>query len=203
VVESDAVRSNHRGKERRVRRLAFIVALCAAALSITSFATAAGGKLRCFADSPASCVLSSATAATLDTTGGGDAGVFLTNGKSTNGTSLQNVDFSFAYSCSTATDFTSCVGGGAPRWAIPIDTNGNSKTTEGYAALDANGCGDTGTVNTALATCAVNFLSVDYANWDAFAAAHPTYTISSALPFVISDAQTSGPIHISNVRVTK
>src|SRR6266852_2875183 len=124
-----------------MRRLIFVVAASAAlALFVVTMATAAGGKLRCFADSPATCTLNSATSATLDTTAGGDAGVFLTNGKSTNGVPLANAGFSFTYFCANTLSLTSCISGGAPRWSIPINTDGNSKTTEGYAFLDAQGC---------------------------------------------------------------
>jgi len=113
--------------------------------------------------------------------------------------------------CANTTNIASCTGGGAPRWAIPISTDGNSKTTEGYAALDGAGClrggtalsGGALTVSTTLATCPVNFQSVDYVNWDAFAAANATFTISSALPFVISDVPTAEAQIVSNVVVTK
>ncbi|MEO7234919.1 MAG: hypothetical protein ABIW80_06050, partial [Lapillicoccus sp.] len=44
-----------------------------------------------------------------------------------------------------------------------------------------------GTVSTTSATCIVYFGDLAYANWDAFAAANPTYTISRNLPFVIVD----------------
>ena len=188
-----------------------VAASAALALFVVTMATAAGGKLRCFADSPATCTLNSATSATLDTTAGGDAGVFLTNGKSTNGVPLANAGFSFTYFCANTLSLTSCISGGAPRWSIPINTDGNSKTTEGYAFLDAQGCLNNGTqpsggaltVSTMAATCPVNFQSVDYANWATFAADNPTYTISAALPFVIADVVTGGQIIVSNVNVTK
>jgi hypothetical protein len=188
-----------------MRSTFFVVAVVAAALSITSFATAAGGKLRCFADSPAMCTLNSATSATLNTTSGGDAGVYLTNGKSTGGASLASADYSFNYFCSNTTDLTSCVGGGAPRWSIPINTGGDPKDTQQvYAFLDANGCGDDGVVSTTEADCAVTLnTGGSWANWDAFAAANPTFTIASALPFVISDVPTGGQIIVSNLNSTK
>ena len=184
-----------------MKRLAFLVALVAAALSITSLATAAGGKLRCFADGSATCTLNSDGSATITGADMG-AGVYLTNGKSTGGFALASVDYSFTYSCAGPSDTTSCVGGGAPRWSIPISTDGNSKA-EGYAFLDANGCGDSGLVSTTEANCAVTFQGVTYANWDAFAAANPTYTIASALPFVVADVPTGGPITVSDVNSTK
>ena len=194
------------------RRAFLIAALAVAVVSITAVtANAAGGKLRCFADAPATCVLNSSTSATLDTTLGGDAGVYLSNGMATQGRPLSQVDFSFTYFCANTLDLTSCISGGAPRWSIPISTDGDKKTTEGYAFLDAQGCLNNGTqpsggaltVSTTVATCPVNFQGVDYANWDAFAAANPTYTIASALPFVISDVVTGGPIIVFDVNSTK
>lgn len=188
-----------------MKRLIFAAALVVAALSITSFATAAGGKLKCFADSPATCTLNSATSATIDTTLGGDAGVYLTNGKGTNGTPLAHADFSFTYFCATTTDYTTCTGGGAVRWSIPINTGGDTKDTKQvYAFLDAANCGYTGSVSTNDLNCPV-FLNIggSWANWDAFAAANPTYTIASALPFVISDVTTARAAIVSNVNSTK
>src|SRR4029077_3850225 len=83
------------------------------------------------------------------------------------------------------------VQGGAPRWSIPIDTTGD-KGQDGYAFLDAAGCGarvgttDTVTVSTANKDCHVNFLGVDYPNWAAFAAAYPTGKVAKKnIPFII------------------
>lgn len=189
-----------------MKRFVFAAALVVAAIGMTSVAAfAGGGKLRCFADSPATCTLNSATSATLDTTNGGDAGVYLTNGKSTAGSDLASVDFSFTYFCANTTDYASCVGGGAPRWSIPINTGGDTKdTNQVYAFLDANGCGDDGTVSTTEADCSVTLnTGGSWANWDAFAQANPTYTIASALPFVIADVATGGQIIVSDVNSAK
>jgi hypothetical protein len=99
------------------------------------------------------------------------------------------------------------VGGGAPRWSIPIDTDGHKNTTEGYAFLDAAGCGavngtnDSGqatVVSTKNDACHVNFQSADYANWTTFAAVHPNYRTSKDVPFVIAD--TPGDYFVSVVR---
>ena len=188
-----------------MKRLVLTAALVVAVISMTAVAAfAGGGKLKCFADSPATCTLNSAVSATIDTTRGGDAGVYLTNGKSMNGALLASVDFSFTYFCANTTDLTACTGGGAARWSIPISTDGNTKTTESYAFIDAASCGNTGTVSTTLASCPV-FLNTggSWANWDAFAAANPTYTISSALPFIISDVQTASAAIVSNVNAAK
>lgn len=184
-----------------MRRGLLLVVILGASLSITALANATGGKLRCFADAPATCTLNSSTSATLDTTQGGDAGVYLSNGKATGGTPVANAGFSFQYFCSDTTNYTSCVGGGAPRWSIPINVGNDPKDTQQvYAFLDANGCGDDGTVSTAEADCAVTLnIGGSYPNWAAFAAANPTYTIASALPFVISDVTTGGQIIVNNL----
>lgn len=194
--------------------IAVMLAVAATVLAAAGSASgdAGGGKLRCFADAPAVCTLNSgAASATIDATAGGDAGVYLSNGKSLNGTPLANADFSFTYFCGDTTDITSCTGGGIPRWSIPISTDGNSKTTEGYAFIDganclANGTPTSGgalTVSTTVATCPVFFGSAEYPNWDAFAAANPSYTISGDVPFVISDGSTASPQIVSNVIATK
>src|SRR4051812_27686686 len=82
------------------------------------------------------------------------------------------------------------VQGGAPRWSIPIDTDGNRKTTEGWAFFGAANCGATvgpnpqhvvTTVSTSNSSCKVFFSTVSgsksesFDNWSAFAAAHPDY----------------------------
>jgi len=187
-----------------VKRLAFLVALVAAALSITSLATAAGGKLRCFADGSATCTLNSDGSATIDSSAG-DAGVYLTNGKSTGGFALASVDYSFTYSCSDASDTTSCVGGGAPRWSIPINTGGDPKDAQQvYAFLDANGCGDNGSVSTTDTNCSVTLnTGGSWSNWDAFAAANPDYRIGHAVPFVITDTTEPGTTLIFAIEVSK
>lgn len=194
-----------------MKRVLFTIAMISVAMfMVVGIASASGGKLRCFADAPATCTLNSATSATIDTSVGGDAGVYLTNGKSTNGATLQSADFSFTFFCANTTDLTACSGGGAVRWSIPISTDGNSKTTEGYAFLDGAGCMNGGetpvggaiTVSTALAECPVNFAG-DYANWDAFAAGNPSYRISGALPFVITDVQKASAAIVYNVNATK
>ncbi len=152
-----------------------------------SSADAAGTKnLRCFSDGLGSCTLTSSGAHLVNTSGPSgdgmsDAGVYFT-GKRLAGRSLSSVDFSFSWNGTP--------GGGAPRVAISIDTDGDGTTTEGYAALDWNSCGNLvtgGTVSTTSATCPVYFGSATYANWDAFVAANPTYTLSRAIPFVIVD----------------
>jgi hypothetical protein len=94
------------------------------------------------------------------------------------------------------------VGGGAPRFSLPIDTNGTGKIVEGYAFIDAAGCGGisggTTLVSTQNPACHVNFQSVDYANWGAFTAANPTYrSAQGATPFVIADV--AGSYNVTDI----
>lgn len=98
--------------------------------------------------------------------------------KNQRGSLLADADFSFSHSGDTT--------GGSPRFSIPVDEDGNG-TTEAYAFIDANGCGNTGVVSTDASNCVVYYGASAYANWDAFAAAQPAYRISEAIPFVIAD----------------
>ena len=52
--------------------------------------------------------------------------------------------------------------------------------------MDVNGCNGSGYVSTKSATCKVYFITDTYANWAAFVAARPTYTVSY-IPFIIAD----------------
>jgi hypothetical protein len=184
----------------RMTKLGMGVALTLVVAFAVASASSAAGSLKCGAGAPATCSVSGDTA-TFDTSSGGFAFAYYTNSKA-NGSSLADVDYSFQYNCDPLDDTVSCTGGGSPRWSIPINTNQNGKV-EGYAFLDANGCGNTGTVTTTSSTCAVNFQGVDYANWDAFAAANPTYTIGHAVPFVITDTTEPGTTLIFAINVSK
>lgn len=145
----------------------------------TAGAADPGPRFFCFAENGAVCDQTAKNAATLDTTAGGDAGLYL-RGNRFSGRALSDVDFSF--------DYDGDIGGGAPRFSIPIDEDGDG-AVEAYAFIDANSCGGgtTGTVSTELTTCVVYYGSGSYANWDAFAAANPDYTIAQAPPFLIAD----------------
>ena len=94
------------------------------------------------------------------------------------------------------------VGGGAPRFSIPIE-DGTFNFNDGpYAFMDPTNCGyvgagdNPGGVTTLVSTqnpnCHVNFKGGDYANWNALAAAFPTYRIAKATPFIIADALPTG-----------
>src|SRR4051794_5775637 len=113
------------------------------------------------------------SAATLHNDAGQYSGVYV-KAKSLSDKPLANVDFSFNYTGDKA--------GGAPRFSIPLSTGS-------YAFVDALNCGDTGIVDTASPTCTV-FINTggSYANWDAMAAANPTWRMASGkVPFVIAD----------------
>jgi hypothetical protein len=130
------------------------------------------------------------TSATIVNAAGQYGGVFL-NSKSQSAKPLNAVSFSFVS--------TGDVAGGAPRFSIPIDSG---STTVMYAFLDVLGCGyAAGTVSTDLANCHVNFNSVDYANWDTFAAANPTYRIAPGhIPFIIADEPGSYAVNSIDLR---
>jgi hypothetical protein len=48
----------------------------------------------------------------------------------------------------------------------------------------------------------VNFQSIEYTNWAAFATTNPTFTIANALPFMISDTTEPGTTLIFNMSIT-
>ena len=98
------------------------------------------------------------------------------------------------------------VQGGAPRFSIGIDTDGDPNSNNGFAFLDAAGCGAAVGPNTTLTTlvstqnpaCHVNFNGVDYANWDAFAAAFPSArTNPGGTPFIIADV--AGSYNVTDI----
>jgi hypothetical protein len=100
------------------------------------------------------------------------------------------------------------VQGGAPRFSIALDTDGNSKTTESYAFLDAANCGGVvgdnpsfteTTVGTDAVNCQVfiNNTGESFANWAALVAAHPSWQTSKAPSFVIADVP--GDYHVKDV----
>jgi hypothetical protein len=188
-----------------MKRLLWIASLAIAALVLTggpalasattlqSFASSSGAKVVIGSDgTSATITLDASTATTYPNFGG----VFI-NSKSQSGKPLSAVSFSFVS--------TGDVAGGAPRFSIPINTDGVGSTNNGYAFLDVLGCnslatsGTMVTVNTALVNCHVNFASLDYANWGAFAAANPTFRIGPGfIPFIIADG-TAGNYAVSSI----
>src|SRR5688572_10854231 len=176
----------------------FALVLSAVFLGNPGTAAAAANPLLCFEGAPGDCIINAdGTSATLNTAGGGYAGVYYaTSGIS--GDSVATVTgLSFTYTC---TSTTNCVTGGSPRMSIPIDANADGDT-ESYAFIDANNCGMTAlTTGTVTQACPVFFGSTLYANWAAFVAANSGALIATdALPFVIADQRFIGII--SNVQL--
>ena len=195
-----------------MKRLLWIASLAIAALVLTggpalasattlqSFASSSGANVVIGSDgTSATITLDPCTAPTGCKPYPNFGGVFI-NSKSLSGKSLSEVVVSFVS--------TGDVAGGAPRFSLPIDTDGIGSTNNGYAFLDAAGCGATvGTNNTISTTvttssldCHVNFNSVaDYPNWKAFAAANPTYRIGPGfIPFIIADG-TAGTYTVNSI----
>jgi hypothetical protein len=101
---------------------------------------------------------------------------------------------------------TGDVTGGAPRFSIPINTDGGGGSVAGYAFIDAANCGGlsggTTTVSTKAANCRVFFQTATYDNWTAFAAANPTYRIAQGhFPFIIADGS-AGNYAVSSIVLT-
>ena len=177
-----------------------LIGLMVAAVAAIGFgggvASASAPKLQTFGTGTVTVM--GADSATIVNGTGEYGGVYL-NSKSQSGKPLNAVSFSFVS--------TGDVTGGAPRFSIPIDTDGIGSTVEGYAFLDVLGCGGvtgaTTTVSTDLSSCQVSFNSpnYNYANWDAFAAANPTYRISpGAIPFIIADEPGSYAVNSIDLR---
>lgn len=103
--------------------------------------------------------------------------------------------------------------GGSPRLSIAIDENGDGVIgdTEAYAFIAINRCNDgdpelvtaeafVGTVDgDDDATCLIDHKGVEYANWNAFASAHPTWRVArkdaagnDTFTFIVQD---QGPSH--------
>jgi hypothetical protein len=129
----------------------------------------------------------------MNSTGLDGGGVF-PSGNAQQGLLLNRVTYAF----SNQGD----VGGGSPRFSIPIE-DGTFNTNDGpYAFMDPTNCGyvgpgdNPGGVTTLVSTqnpnCHVNFKGGDYANWNALAAAFPTYRIAKATPFIIADSLPTG-----------
>jgi len=53
-------------------------------------------------------------------------------------------------------------------------------------------------VSTTNPNCKVYYGSESFANWSAFAQAHPTYKIGSAIPFIIADGS-AGTYNVSDI----
>jgi hypothetical protein len=171
-----------------MRRLAPVLALAAVmAIAGTVVAKQQSGKLTTFGTGDATF---SGSVLTLDNDAGEYSGVYLKS-TSRKARPIAAVHFSF--------DYSGTVAGGAPRFSIPLDTDRNGRL-DGYAFLDANNCGLTGSVSTSDDSCQVflNFGNISFANWDAMVAAHGDWRLAPGkVPFIIADQP--GIYEISNI----
>lgn len=184
-----------------------LLACAAAAVVIVALGSAAtvaaprSSTLTCFGD----CVINaSGTTATIttDSITPVASGVYYTkfSGKSFYGQRLSQIaTLSF-------TSFASSPLGIDPRWSIPIDTT-NDGLTEAFALVGSGTCNNgAGLVDVIHdATCSINYLGVDYANWAAFVAAQPAIaeiSLTDNYAFVIADGSGDpGTWTIGNVKV--
>ena len=147
------------------------------AIAIAGTSTAAVNPYRTFGTGTVSF---SGGTATLQNGSGEYSGVYLRHG-SQGGKRLRAIHMSFRYSGSVA--------GGAPRFSIPVNT-GQTESTEPYAFLDGQNCGNSGLVSTNAANCKVflNFSNESFDNWNDLVATHPTWRIPRrGIPFIIAD----------------
>ena len=164
------------------------VALMVAAVAAIGFGgvavSASANKLQTFGTGEVTASYDSATIVN----GAGEYGGVYIKSRGQSAKPLNAVHFSF--------DSTGDSTGGAPRFSIPID---DGTGVLKYAFIGVLNCGyASGTVSTDLSNCMVNFNSVDYANWDAFASANPTFRIAPGqIPFIIADEP--GNYAVSNI----
>jgi len=192
-----------------MKRLLWIASLAIAALVLTggpalasattlqSFASSSGANVVIGSDgTSATITLDPCTAPTGCKPYPNFGGVFI-NSKSQSGKLIGDPGLRFSFVS------TGDVAGGAPRFSIPIDTDGVGSTNNGYAFLDAAGCGGyTGgpnvTVSTMSTTCGV-FFDKPYTSWADFATQHPTYRIGPGfIPFIIADG-TAGTYTVNSI----
>lgn len=170
-----------------------ILAIVVVALMTQAGTATAANPLTCF-DGPSDgtiygghCTLNAAgTGATLDNTGGDPdgsySGVFFASSSLSGKPLSQVTDLSFTY--------TGTPTAGSPRISLPIDTNGDG-VTDFYAFVGAFYCNDgAGLVDPMHDnTCTIFYTgnTTGDANWATFVAAHPTWSVSNDVPFVIAD----------------
>ena len=162
-------------------------------------------KIQCFADGDATCTLKGSGAkgsATLKVNAGGVAGVYFVGyNNSVYGAKLGDLTpLSLFYAGDAPT-------AGAPRFSIPIDEN-NDGLTEAFAFVPAiscnNGHGKVDVIGDA--TCLVYYAPdgvAGWANWAAFAAAHPTWEVALTDNYLFVIADEPGTWTLSNVIIGK
>jgi len=162
-------------------------------------------KIQCFDGGDATCTLNSKGAkgsATLVVNAGGAAGVYyLGYNDSVYGALLGDVTrLSFQYTGDAPT-------AGAPRFSIPIDED-NDGLTEAFAFVPAISCNNgNGKVDViGDSTCLVYYAPdgvAGWANWAAFAAAHPTWEVALTDNYLFAIADEPGTWTLSNVTIGK
>lgn len=167
-----------------MKRFTFGVALTALAIGMSTTGALAGKTtLKTFGTGEVT--VTGADSATIVNDNGEYGGVNIQS--KSNSAKLASVVFQFTSRAD--------VGGGAPRFSLPIDdpaTKGKDAGLDGYAFLDAANCGGvsggTTLVSTQNPACKVFYGSGMWDNWAAFAAANPTLRVAPGFtPFIIAD----------------
>ncbi len=91
---------------------------------------------------------------------------------------------------------------------LPLDTDGDITNTETYAFIDAYYCpGTDGSVDVIHdGVCGIWVDGIEYANWAALVAAHPTWSVANNYPFVIAErtpSEVSALWTVANVKLGK
>lgn len=170
-----------------MRRFSLALALVASLAVTASVVAASPSKLR-FDGSTGTATVTGPRSATLVNDAGEYTYVYV-NAKSPYGKPLADVDFGF--------NATGDIAGGSPRLSIPVDSDDVGGGWDLFAFIDVNSCGG-GFVSTTNASCGVYIGSEFFPNWDALAAAHPTWRMANdTSPFAIADQ--AGTYHLSNI----
>jgi hypothetical protein len=182
-----------------------VLALAGTALAAPPPTAPGQNKLQCFADAPATCTQPTKGAkgsAILDTTLGGDAGVYVLNsninlyaGQQTPLSAISMLSFTY----------TGIPTNGSPRISLPLDIGGGD-TTDAWAYISAywcnNGSGLVDAINNPNCQIFVSGNINAYVGWAAFVAAYPTATVPfDNYVFVIADDP--GLWTVSNVKLGK
>ncbi len=190
----------------RLRLLGASLLAMALTFSLVASAFAVSNKLRTEVGGAAQVFVFSSTSAQLRVSGdnnGVDYAAIYTTAKAPAGKQLIDVDMGFRIAAPEGQN--GYVTGGAPRLTIPIDFDGDLLWDD-FASIDWASCGgsvdasgrltSSVLVSTTSATCAVNLNGGGtYANWDAFAAANPTYRVAKGQQaFIIADW---GPTYVN------
>jgi hypothetical protein len=183
-----------------------VTAFGAVTASAAAPSTAPGqNKIVCFQSGAATCTVNTNGAkgsVTFTVTGPGAASAYYVGyNNSVYGVKLGNLtQLSFQYTGDAAT-------AGAPRFSIPIDQNDDGYT-EAFAFVPAiscnNGQGKVDVIGDS--TCLVYYAPdgvTGWANWAAFAAAHPTYEVSALDNYVFPISDEPGTWTLNQVTIGK